>query len=41
MARDFPIKKLCLYYEEPFVMLPNINGKTVIGNFPKMNIDVG
>lgn len=40
MAQDFPVKQGWSYYAEPYVMFPNMSGKTAIGNLPEMNVDV-
>ncbi|UPZ17902.1 hypothetical protein [Flavobacterium humidisoli] len=39
MAQDFPVKQRWSYYGEPYVMLPNISGKTAIGNLSEMYVD--
>jgi hypothetical protein len=40
LAQNFPVKQGWSYYAEPYVLFPNMIGKTALGNLPEMNVDV-
>lgn len=39
-AQQFPVKQGWSYYAEPYIMFPNMDGQTALGNLPEMNVDV-
>ncbi|PIF34496.1 hypothetical protein CLU81_5147 [Flavobacterium sp. 9] len=40
LAQEFPVEQGWSFYAEPYVMFPNMSGKTALGNLPEMNVDV-